>query len=81
VIVPRKDEEPVWAKAVLAVSSAIESTLKTTSALGRESLIDLMHSSKGDLIFWTIDCCGWETNLQTSNADLQKVFHAQLGVI
>jgi hypothetical protein len=60
-MVPRSDEEPVWAKATFADSSAAASTLKTTSALGRESLTGFMHSSKGDLIFWTIDRCGWET--------------------
>jgi len=40
-----------------------------------------MHSSKGDLIFWTIDRCGRETNLERSQEDLQKVFHAQMSVI
>src|SRR6185369_7067336 len=50
VIVPRRDEEPVWAKATLAVSSARANALKRASALDRDSLTGFMHSSIGDFL-------------------------------
>src|SRR4051794_18700376 len=87
VMVPRSDEEPVWAKATLAVSSARASALKTASALGRESLTGFMHSSIGDIgpgfrgvVWYEILNAISETNL-TSVGNLRKVFHAQMSVI